>query len=145
MCPTEMEVSDSELRNKMLCAIQFCYRLGKIVPETLELRKEAHKDKCFSQSTIFRCHGDLKERKKDICLQNQLLNLVLRMQTRICKRYEWKLLLQNDSNFLKAVITDDETWVHHFYPLTKSTGSQEDARGLPLPPQKMSPLLFFQK
>ena len=32
-------------------------------------------------------------------------------------------MLKNDTNFLKTVITGDETWTHNFDPLTKSATS----------------------
>ena len=51
---TEMEVNDSELRNKMHCVRKFCYHLGKTVSETIKLMKDAYKDKCFGESMIFR-------------------------------------------------------------------------------------------
>ena len=44
-----MEVSDSELRNEILCAVKFYCCLGKTDPEILKLIKEAYKDKCFGK------------------------------------------------------------------------------------------------
>ena len=42
------------------------------------------------------------------------------IQKRIHQCFDWKQMLQNDSNFLDTVIMGDETWVHHFVPLTMS-------------------------
>ena len=36
--------------------------MGKIAPKTVKLIKEAYKDKCFDDCTIFRQHGDFKKR-----------------------------------------------------------------------------------
>ena len=55
-----MEMSDSELRNEMLCGLKFCSLFNKIALETVKLMKEAYKGKCFGESTIFRLHGDFK-------------------------------------------------------------------------------------
>lgn len=192
-----MEMSDSELKNEMRCAIKFCYRLGKTAPETVKLMKEAYKDKCFGESTIFRWHGDFKKgrlsaelaprpgRPKSvvndrnvntvwvILQENRRMtceeiaastnisktsifrilrnNLQLRyvcsrwvphhltkeqMKTRIHQCCEWKQMLQNDPNLLKTVITGDETWVHHYDPLTKSATSVWKHTDSP-PPKKI--------
>ena len=34
--------------------------------------------------------------------------------------FKWKQMLQRDSNFIKIVITDDESWVNHYDFLLKS-------------------------
>ena len=44
-----MEVSDSELRNKMCCDIKFYNCLDKTTPETVELMKNANKEKCLGR------------------------------------------------------------------------------------------------
>ena len=56
-----MKVSDSELRNKMPCAIKFYYHLGKTALETDKLMKEAFKGKCFGGYRIFKSHGDFEK------------------------------------------------------------------------------------
>ena len=60
ICPTEMEVSGSEWRTEMHCAIKFCYCLKKLAPDTDKLLKEAYKDKFFGEPMIFWCYGDFK-------------------------------------------------------------------------------------
>ena len=51
------------------------------------------------------------------------LFLIISIKTNAKKNstlFEWKQMLENDSNFLKSVITSDETWVYQFDPFTKS-------------------------
>ena len=55
-------MSDLELRKEIPCAIKFAIVLATTAPETVKLMNEAYKDKCFSESTAFRWHGDLKKR-----------------------------------------------------------------------------------
>ena len=42
-------------------------------------------------------------------------------------------MLQNDANFLKSAITDGETWVHNFDPLTMCGSSLWKHTDAPLP------------
>lgn len=52
-----MEVSDSEVRSEMRCAIKLFYRLGK----TADLMKNVYKNKCLGESMTYRSHHDFKK------------------------------------------------------------------------------------
>ena len=45
----------------MHCATQFFYNFDKTGPETFKLMKDAYKEKCFNESTIFRWHSNFKK------------------------------------------------------------------------------------
>ena len=47
-----------------------------------------------------------------------LINLLKKHANKLVEK-----LLQNDLDFLKIVITGDETWVHYFHSLNKSARS----------------------
>ena len=70
--PTEMEVSDSELRNEICCTIEFFCHLGKITPETVKLMKEVTKTNIFASPEFV---DGMKISKKKIWLQNWLLSM----------------------------------------------------------------------
>ena len=61
---------DESIRIKK-CAKIFCCRVVKALPKTVTLMKEDYKEKCFSESTIFRWQGDLKKG----CLSVELICL----------------------------------------------------------------------
>ena len=61
LCPTKMEVNDSELKNEIQCVIKFCYHSGKTATKTIILTKQIYKDKCFDEFTIFGWHNDFKK------------------------------------------------------------------------------------
>jgi transposase len=54
-------MSDRDLKNEMRCAVRFCHRLGKSAPETIQMMKEAYKEDCLGESTIFRWYKAFKE------------------------------------------------------------------------------------
>ena len=47
----------------MHCATKFCYIFGKTDPKIVKLLNETYKDKCFSESMIFRWYDDLKKNR----------------------------------------------------------------------------------
>lgn len=54
-------MSDRDLKNEMRCAIRFCHRLKKSAQETVDLLREAYKDDCLGDSTIFRWYNSFTE------------------------------------------------------------------------------------
>lgn len=47
------KMSDRDLKNEMRYAVQFCRQLGKSIPETVKMMKEAYKENFLGESTIF--------------------------------------------------------------------------------------------
>ena len=70
------------------------------------------------------------------------------MQTRIHQCCEWKQMFQNYLNFLKNVITGDETCVRHFDSLTKSAMKYGNTLTLSFQKESNKPnlmIIFFDR
>lgn len=50
-----------DLKNEICCVACFCHRLSKSAPEIIDTMKEAYKEDCSGESTIFRRHKAFSE------------------------------------------------------------------------------------
>ncbi|GFV29789.1 uncharacterized protein TNCV_1926141 [Trichonephila clavipes] len=133
-----------ENTDQRIC-IKFCCKVGKTGTETYEMMKTAFVEEAMSRARVFEWLRRFKEGscdeilRKDMNMRRVSAKFVPRLLTedqqfqRLATSPDLFQSERDDPEFMKFIITGDESWVYGYDPETKQQSSQWKTPGSPRP------------